>query len=139
MRMDLSDNVSQMLSQISDEQLADIDGLVQQEKLRRAKLPLDVLLLTVVEEVGKYAKKGLNGQDYLTQSDDRLLIAVVGWSIQHGKRYADASLIVRIVDDWVVIERDQNDKPLVDALVQNGIPRRQIVLAYAGESVPELT
>src|SRR5258708_23472569 len=93
MRMDLSDNVSQMLSQISGEQLADIDGLVQQEKLRRAKLPLDVLLLTVVEEVGKYAKKGLNGQDYLTQSDDRLLIAVVGWSIQQGKRYADSGCI----------------------------------------------
>jgi hypothetical protein len=39
----------------------------------------------------------------------------------------------------VVIERDQNDKLVVDALLQAGVPRSQIVLAYAGEHVPELT
>jgi hypothetical protein len=39
----------------------------------------------------------------------------------------------------VVIEQDVNDKPLVDALVQNGLHREQIVLAYAGEVVPELS
>jgi hypothetical protein len=29
------------------------------------------------------------------------------------------------------------NKKLVDALVQAGIPRQQIILAYAGESIPE--
>ena len=47
------------------------------------------------------------------------------------------SLLVRILPGVVVIERDQNDKPLVDALVQAGIPREKIILAYAGEPVPE--
>jgi hypothetical protein len=30
-----------------------------------------------------------------------------------------------------------NNKPLIDALVQAGIPRAQIILAYAGENAPE--
>lgn len=30
-----------------------------------------------------------------------------------------------------------NNKPLVDALMQAGIPRAQIILGYAGEAVPE--
>ncbi|MDX2140626.1 MAG: element excision factor XisI family protein [Chloroflexota bacterium] len=38
--------------------------------------------------------------------------------------------------DSVVIERDMNDKPLVDALVQAGVPREKIILAYAGEAMP---
>jgi hypothetical protein len=29
------------------------------------------------------------------------------------------------------------NKPLVDALVDAGVPRAQIILAYAGEAVPE--
>ncbi len=35
-------------------------------------------------------------------------------------------LIVRIINDLVIVERDQNDKPLVDALVQAGIPARRL-------------
>jgi hypothetical protein len=37
----------------------------------------------------------------------------------------------------VIVEVDNTDKPLVDALVQQGIPREQIVLAYAGETLPD--
>ena len=33
------------------------------------------------------------------------------------------------------IEREGNDKPLVDTLLQARIPRQQIVQAYAGEPV----
>jgi hypothetical protein len=34
-------------------------------------------------------------------------------------------------------EEDPTDKKLVDALLQRGIPREQIVLAYAGEPIPD--
>ncbi len=47
------------------------------------------------------------------------------------------SLLVRMLGETIVIEHDQNDKPLFEALVQAGIPRTQIVMAYAGEPVPE--
>jgi len=40
-------------------------------------------------------------------------------------------------NDKVVIEEDLTDKPLVDALIQAGIPREQIVLAYAGDKLEE--
>jgi len=46
-------------------------------------------------------------------------------------------LVARVAGDRIIVERDVNDKPLVDALVQAGVPRRSIVLAYAGESVTD--
>jgi hypothetical protein len=51
----------------------------------------------------------------------------------------DVSLVVRILGDQIVIERDLNNKPAVDALVQAGINRKNIILAYAGEAIPEAT
>ena len=46
-------------------------------------------------------------------------------------------LIVRLLEDRIIIERDVNDKPLVDALLLANVPREQIVLAYAGEPLNE--
>lgn len=53
------------------------------------------------------------------------------------KRPAGVVVMARIVGDKVVIEEDTTDRPLVNALIEAGIPRDQIVLAYAGESIPE--
>jgi hypothetical protein len=53
------------------------------------------------------------------------------------KRVVDAGLIVRVVDDRIIIERDVNDKPLSDALLQAGVPREQIIMAYVGEPIEE--
>jgi len=82
-----------------------------------------------------YTGEGWNGRSYLTSSEDGNILAVVIVAQVRDQRIADADLIVRLVGDKIVIERDMNDKVLVDALVQAGVPRRQIVLAYAGESV----
>jgi hypothetical protein len=43
---------------------------------------------------------------------------------------------VQIVGDKIVIEADFTDKPLYKALLNQGIPRDQIILAYAGETYP---
>ncbi len=99
--------------------------------------PLKDNLAIIREEIAKYAVNGINVESYLTQNDEATLFAVIDLSIQDGKRFADASLIVRIEDERVIVEHDMNDKPLVDALTQAGIPRRRIILAYAGELVPE--
>jgi hypothetical protein len=99
---------------------------------------MDTLKQTVKTVVAEYAGEALNGYSYMTQSDDGLVFPVAGIGRVQGKHVANLSLFVRIVGDTVVIERDQNDKPLVDALVQAGIPRQQIILAYVGESTPEL-
>ena len=46
----------------------------------------------------------------------------------------DTGLFARVVGERAVIDRDINSKPLVDALLQAGVPGGQIVLAYAGET-----
>lgn len=92
------------------------------------------VLRTVLEG---YTGEALNGYSYLTESKDGTAFTVVSIGYVPDKRIVDAGLIVRVADGRVIVERDVNDKPLVDALVQAGISRDQIVLAYAGEPVSE--
>lgn len=57
---------------------------------------------------------------------------------QNQVRIAWAVVLARVVGDYVVIDQDTTDKPLVDALMINGgIPRERIILACAGETLPE--
>lgn len=92
---------------------------------------------TVREVVAGYAGKVLNGYSTLTQNDDGSVYTVVDVAHVKGKHVSGVSVIVRIVGDKVIVERDQNDKLVMDALIQAGIPRHDIILAYAGEAVPE--
>jgi hypothetical protein len=82
-----------------------------------------------------YARKGPNSRSIFTRSDDDTAFLVVTVS---RKSAAFGSLLVLIEGETVIIERDQNDKPLVEALLAAGVPRAQIILAYAGEPVPEV-
>lgn len=86
-----------------------------------------------------YTGKALNGYSYLTSSGDEHLFTVVTVGYLPKKRIVNIGLIVQVVGDHIIIERDINNKPLVDALVQAGVPREQIILAYAGEPVEEPT
>lgn len=90
---------------------------------------------TVHQVVSEYAKDGLNCVSYLTQNNDGSLLTVV--DIEATPHDMDVSLVVRIIGEQIVIERDLNNKPAVDALVQAGVDRKDIILAYAGEAVPE--
>lgn len=87
--------------------------------------------------VAAYAVPVLNGESYFAQSEDGNLFTVIDIVQTKTQRYTNTSLVVRIVGDHVIVERDQNDKIVLDALLEAGIPRDRIILAYAGESVPE--
>jgi hypothetical protein len=92
---------------------------------------------TIRQKIAEYAKPSLTGEpSYLTQSIDGSLFTVVDVSVTDKKHHASISLAVRVSSNFVIIEHDINNKPLVDALVQAGIPREKIVLAYAGEAIP---
>ncbi|GIK67490.1 MAG: hypothetical protein BroJett018_52840 [Chloroflexota bacterium] len=52
---------------------------------------------------------------------------------------AGVVVLARVIGDYVVIEEDLTDRPLVDRLVAAGIPREKIILAYAGEPLPDMT
>jgi hypothetical protein len=100
---------------------------------------MDMLIETLRQTLIGYAGKGLNGYSYLTVDDQQQVFAVVDFGWYKDERIADAGLIVRLEGDTIIIERDLNDKMLMDALVQAGIPRQQIILAYAGEAFKETT
>ncbi|MGB7338630.1 MAG: element excision factor XisI family protein [Phototrophicaceae bacterium] len=86
-----------------------------------------------------YIRKGINGSTELTRNVDETLFTLIASGKSGEKRFTFTALIVIIIADKIVIEEDRNDKPLVDALVQAGIPREQIILAYIGEKVPDLS
>jgi len=95
-------------------------------------------LKSIIERVIKtYETKGLNGYSYLVSDPDRAVFTIISVGNVKGQRIVDANLIVRFAGETVIIERDMNDKPLAYALLQAGIPRSQIILAYAGEPAPE--
>ncbi len=89
------------------------------------------------QAMADYAGEALNGHSYLVSNDDRTVFAVVSVGRVPDKRVVDTGLVAHVVNGTIIIERDVNDKPLVDALLQAGVPRDQIVLAYAGEPTNE--
>ncbi len=95
-------------------------------------------MMTILhQELMLYAKNPLNGVSFLTINQEENAFAVITIAVVPGRRFAEADIIARCDHDLIVIELDVNNKPLVDALVQAGIPREKIILAYAGETVPE--
>lgn len=93
---------------------------------------------TLLETLKYYAGPAINGHIYLTISPDETTYTLTGIGTLQGQRFFNTVILVRIDHEHIIIERDQTDKPVVDALVQAGIPRQQIVLAYAGERLPEM-
>lgn len=98
---------------------------------------MDRVEASVYDIVAEYSGEALNGTMYLLQSPDKTMMSVVAQSVQRGQRHTSVSLLVRFIDDLIVIEHDANNKPLYEALMQAGIPRERIILAYAGEPIPE--
>jgi hypothetical protein len=94
----------------------------------------------VREEVEKYAGdgRGINLLLFPILDDVRQTYTVAAVDYPQRETYASIVVLARVVGDQVIIEEDTTDKKLIDALIQRGIPRTQIVLAYAGESLPEI-
>lgn len=98
---------------------------------------MDTLKDIVCREVRAYAGPMLNGKSYFVVNETQDVFAVVDVAKFKEQHIASSSLIVRLIDGFIVIEQDLNDKILLDALLQAGIPREKIVLAYANEKLPE--
>jgi len=98
---------------------------------------MDNLKQMVEQEMREYAGEGLNGYTYFTKSDDQTIMSIVFVGEVRGRQFTTTSIMVRMVGTRIIIEDDRTNKPLVDALMQAGVPRDQIVLAYAGEQTEE--
>lgn len=99
---------------------------------------MDNMKNTLINVLNGYVRKGANGYTELTRNIDENLFTLIATGHNAEKRFTFTALIVQIVADTIIIEEDRNSKPLVDALLQAGIPRENIILAYAGEKVPDI-
>jgi hypothetical protein len=96
------------------------------------------LLQITRREVDMYAGHSIGGTLYPVLDDLNQVYTVLYVDDKHEDRPVWAVVMARVVGDYVVIDEDTTDKPLVDALMINGgIPREKIILAYAGETLPE--
>lgn len=103
-----------------------------------------VELKTVLkQEVEKYAGSGRGARLrlYPILDDERQMYTVIALDEPRGAHLKSEIVVVfaRLQNDFIIIEADNTDAPLLDALRQQDVPREQIVLAYAGESLPEET
>jgi hypothetical protein len=92
----------------------------------------------IAREIQPYAGEMLNGHAYLTVSSDQSVFTVVSVATLKSERLTHLSLHIRVVGEHIIVEHDDSSEPIVDALLRAGVPRSQIVLAYAGEPVPAM-
>jgi hypothetical protein len=97
---------------------------------------MDDLAVTVKREVFRYAMPLFNSQTFLSLDDTRQVYVVLSVIDSTSPDGVVPVVMARIIGDVVVIEADNANKPLLDALLQAGVPREAIILAYEGEPIP---
>jgi len=96
------------------------------------------LAQTVRSEVEKYVGQSDTSHLYPVFDSENHQYCVITVR-HHPTRLAPRVVVMaRLIGNKIIIEEDTTDKPLVDALMVNAhVPREQIILAYAGEKLPE--
>jgi hypothetical protein len=108
-------------------------------------MPATAVSITSLEtilqrEVADYARTTglLSSLHYIEDLARKTYLVMVVPDHDHPAPFpARAVVMAQIVDEYVVIDSDTTDRPLVDELVRAGVPRERIVLYYAGETLPE--
>lgn len=97
---------------------------------------MDTLKQLVRDTVFWYAGGGFDLRTYPLSNEEQAVYAVN--IVQYPKTTEPAGIVVqaRVEGDFVVIEEDTTDRPLIDKLLDAGIPREKIIRAYAGEAIP---
>src|SRR5579859_3782531 len=94
---------------------------------------IDNLTEIVQREVADYVMESPNATAYYVERPQQSLYAVISVPT-HNPQKATVMVMARISHDRVIIDSDKTDRPLYEALIEAGIPRERIVLAYAGEA-----
>ena len=93
---------------------------------------LTALTTVVQREVAGYASASFNSTLYTVADPEKQIYAVVG--VLKPPTRSFVVVLARVVNEQVLILADNTDHPLFEALMQSGIPRDHIILAYAGET-----
>lgn len=87
----------------------------------------------VKEEVEWYASGGGFHHEMFAASDDKNQVyVVIAKGTDERPFAAEVVVMARIVDDTVIIDADNTDKPLFRALEKAGVPSEKIIRAYEG-------
>lgn len=99
---------------------------------------METLADILKREMAWYTSGGFDLEAYLLSNDAQQVYSVNIVSTAYPKPQwpADVVVMARIKGDYIIIEDDRTDKPLVKRLVAAGIPRERIILAYANEPLP---
>lgn len=99
---------------------------------------IDHLTDIVQREVMDYHGPGLKSKTYYFEdaNDHAYTVIVIPEYRYPRKSKSTVVVMARVLGDKVVIDEDITDRPLYEALMEAGIPREQIILAYAGEKLP---
>ncbi len=95
---------------------------------------------TVRREVADYNNvQAWKARSFFLEDTNQQVYAVIDLPNRDNPLVEKPGIIVlaRVIGDRVVIDEDITDRPLYRELMRAGIPREQIVLAYAGEQPPE--
>jgi hypothetical protein len=94
----------------------------------------------VQREVEDYAGPGFDIELYAVSDHPRQIYTVLVIPEYDSRKKIDSGIVVmaRVVGNVVIIDEDITDRPLFKELMRAGIPREQIILAYAGESSPQI-
>ena len=97
------------------------------------------LAAMVRREVEDYCGPALGDTMYFYENIENQEYIVVTVPDYNPKRrdYATVVVMAHIVGDVVIVDEDITDRPLYKELMHAGIPREQIILAYAGETLPK--
>jgi hypothetical protein len=95
------------------------------------------LTAVVQQVVEEYAKgKTYRAVTYPVSDSARQTYTVVVVPDYPSKFKSGVSVMARVVGDTVIVDEDITDRPLSEALLEAGIPREKIILAYIGEQAP---
>jgi hypothetical protein len=93
---------------------------------------------TIVQrEVEAYAAAGWQMTDYRVSDKERQVFTVIGIPDYPRDQHVSVVVMARVEGEYVIIEEDITDRPLVKELVRAGIPRERIILTYIGEQLPQ--
>lgn len=93
---------------------------------------VETLTEIVRREVADYQVPGLKSKSYFVADEANNVYAVLDVPDAPRQFNSAIALLARVENDRVIIEEDIHDRPLWEALVEAGVPRERIVLAYVG-------
>jgi hypothetical protein len=93
-------------------------------------------VLTVYTKI-PYAHGDLRCEALFDREHDRYALMTLGWNL--GKRVHFSLVHIDILNGKVWIEKDNTEDGVATELVQAGIPKTQIVLAFRSPEVRKLT